>query len=80
MYAVCALISAKSLPLSRTSISAKNFDFSAIRSPSFLRSAPRFEGVQPGHSPAVNALRAARTARSTSSALPRGINAHGLPV
>jgi hypothetical protein len=43
--------------------------------------ADKIEGaVIAGQSPLVNALCAAATARSASCALPRGNNAHGLPV
>jgi hypothetical protein len=80
MYAVVVFISAISLPLSRTSISARNFECSATRSPRRRSSAPRFEAVSFGQSPEVNALCAAFTARSTSSTAQRGISAHGLPV
>src|SRR5215208_5132830 len=41
---------------------------------------PRWLAVSSGHGPWVNALWAARTARSTSSALPRAISAQGSPV
>src|SRR5215475_8515844 len=80
MYAVVVFISAISLPLSRTSISARDFECSATRSPSRRSRAPRFDAVSFGHSPDVNALWAAFTARSTSSAVQRGISAQGLPV
>src|SRR5688572_19631975 len=51
-----------------------------MRSPSLRKSAPRCVALSFGQSPSVNALCAARTARSTSSAPPRGINAHGFPA
>src|SRR5688500_20166078 len=51
-----------------------------MRSPSFLRSAPRFDALSFGHSPDVNALCAALTARSASCAPPRGMAAQGFPV
>src|SRR5205809_6706736 len=69
-----------SLPLSRTSISARALEFSATRSPSLRRSAPRCDAVSFGQGPLVKAACAARTARSTSSAVQRGISAQGLPV
>ena len=50
-----------------------------IRSPSRRSSAPRREAVRRGHSPDVKAACAARTARSASAAVPRGISAHGSP-
>jgi hypothetical protein len=78
MYAVCMLISAYSFPLSRTSISASAVERSVTRSPSLRSSAPRFDAVSAGHSPEVKARCAARTARSTSSAVPRGMSAHGV--
>src|SRR5688572_4772645 len=79
MYAVWALISAYSLPLSRTSVSARATDLWVTRSASRRSRAPRFDAVSRGHSPEVNAACAARTARSASAAVPRGINAHGSP-
>ena len=51
---------------------------SVIRSPSRRSSAPRRDAVSAGHSPDVNARCAARTARSTSSAVPRGMSAQGV--
>src|SRR4029077_19058426 len=61
-------------------ISDRDFACWMTRSPSLRRRAPRCEAVSFGHGPDVNAVCAALTARSTSSAVHRGISAHGLPV
>jgi hypothetical protein len=68
------------LPLSATSTAAISSARSAMRSPSRIISRPRLVADSPRHASLSKAVRAARTARSTSSAPARACVAQACPV
>ena len=80
MYLACQRVSFSILPVSIVSTVPSASDLSAKRSPSFRKHLPRCEGVIVAQGPVENARSAARTARSTSSAVASGISAQACPL
>ena len=75
-----ARATARGLPLSRVSSSANSSKCSVMRSPILQMIRPRSDGVMRLHGPSSKARRAARTARSMSTASPSATSASISPV
>ena len=80
MYFACQRVSFRSLPVSTVSIRPSSSDLAASRSPRRLKHLPRSEANIRDHGPSRKARSAARTARSTSSAVASGTIAQGSAV